>query len=66
MTDANRANKLMSAEKNSFLYIHLGMEGCRIIQKNPVFTQMSLESWGNFRQAVIHQFAPPTNPVKSQ
>ncbi len=66
MTDANRVNKLTSAEKNSFLYMHLGMEGCRIIQANPVFTRMSTETWGNFRQAVIRQFAPPTNPVKSQ
>ncbi len=44
MTDANRVNKLKSAEKNSFLYIHIGMESCRIMQANTVFTQMSSET----------------------
>ncbi len=44
MTDANRVTKLTSAEKNSFLYIHLGMEGCRIMQANPAFAQMATET----------------------
>ncbi len=66
MTDANRVTKLTSAKKNSFLYIHLGMEGSRIMQANPAFAQMATETWGNFRKAVIRQFAAPTNPVKAQ
>ncbi len=66
MTDATRVNKLMSADKNSFLYIHLGMEECRIMQANPAFARLTVETWGNFRSVVIRQFAAPTNPVKAQ
>lgn len=64
--DASRTTKLTSAEKNAILYVHLGMEGSRILQANPIFQTISTTTWGNFRQAVVNQFQTPTSIVKAQ
>ncbi len=66
IADANRTTPLTSLEKNALLYMHLGVEGCRIFQANPVYKDKAMTTWGNFREAVIKQFQIPTNKVKAE